>query len=71
VGLLGVPIDERDYCNKYALDLVNKVIKDTHEPISKLEDPQAATLLLNSFFSLEQHQLTMLMTRSQGLTRQF
>jgi hypothetical protein len=44
--LLGVPIGELDYCNQYALDLVKKVIKDTHKPISKLQDPQAATLLL-------------------------
>ena len=44
--LLGVPIGELDYCNQYALDLVKKVIKDTHEPISNLQDPQAATLLL-------------------------
>ena len=44
--LLGVPVGEPDYCNQYALDLVKKVIKDTHEPISNLQDPQAATLLL-------------------------
>jgi hypothetical protein len=37
--LLGVPIGELDYCNQYALDLVKKVIKDTHEPISNLQDP--------------------------------
>jgi hypothetical protein len=43
--LLGVPVGELDYCNQYALDLVKKVINDTHEPISKLQDPQAAILL--------------------------
>ena len=44
--LLGVPVGDLDYCNQYALDLVEKVIKDTHEPISKIQDPQTATLLL-------------------------
>jgi hypothetical protein len=31
--ILGVPVGDHDYCNQYALDLVDKVINDTHEPI--------------------------------------
>jgi hypothetical protein len=44
--LLRVPVGDHNYFNQYALDLVYKAIKNTHEPISKIEDLQAATLLL-------------------------